>query len=70
MNAAVTLRATTTVTPIARGLEIVSIDTGARASAEHIDAIDAHDHTRLVVQILKALGVLSLIHISEPTRPY
>ena len=68
VNAAVTLRATTTVTPIARGLEIVSIDTGARASAEHIDAIDAHDHTRLVVQILKALGVSAGLRIETTSR--
>jgi len=68
VNAAVTLRATTTVTPIARGLEIVSIDTGARASAEHIDAIDAHNHTRLVVQILKALGVSAGLRIETTSR--
>ncbi|MEO8501242.1 MAG: hypothetical protein ABI565_10030 [Vicinamibacteria bacterium] len=68
VNAAVTLRATTTVTPIARGLEIVSIDTGARASAEHIDAIDSHDHTRLVVQILKALGVSAGVRIETTSR--
>ncbi len=68
VNAAVTLRATTTVTPIARGLEIVSIDTGARASAEHSDAIDAHDHTRLVVQILKALGVSAGLRIETTSR--
>lgn len=68
VNAAVTLRATTTVTPIARGLEIVSIDTGARASAEHIDAIDAHDHTRLVVQILKAIGVSAGLRIETTSR--
>jgi D-glycero-alpha-D-manno-heptose-7-phosphate kinase len=68
VNAAVTLRATTTVTPIARGLEIVSIDTGARASAEHIDAIDAHDHTRLVVQILRALGVSAGLRIETTSR--
>ncbi len=68
VNAAVTLRATTTVTPIARGLEIVSIDTGARASAEHLDAIDAHDHTRLVVQILRALGVSAGLRIETTSR--
>jgi D-glycero-alpha-D-manno-heptose-7-phosphate kinase len=68
VNAAVTLRATTTVTPIARGIEIVSIDTGARASAEHVDAIDAHDHTRLVVQILKALGVSAGVRIETTSR--
>ncbi len=68
VNAAVTLRATTRVTPIARGLEIVSIDTGARASAEHIDAIDAHDHTRLVVQILKAIGVSAGLRIETTSR--
>jgi len=68
VNAAVTLRATTTVTPIASGLEIVSIDTGARASAEHVDQIDAHDHTRLVVQILKALGVSAGLRIETTSR--
>lgn len=68
VNVAVTLRATTTVTPIARGIEIVSIDTGARASAEHVDAIDAHDHTRLVVQILKALGVSAGVRIETTSR--
>ena len=68
VNAAVTLRATTTVTPIARGLEIVSIDTGARASAEHVDAIEAHDHTRLVVQILKAMGVSAGVRIETTSR--
>jgi D-glycero-alpha-D-manno-heptose-7-phosphate kinase len=68
INAAVTLRATTTVTPIARGLEIVSIDTGVRASAGHVDAIEAHDHTRLVVQILKALGVSAGLRIETTSR--
>lgn len=68
VNAAVTLRATTTVTPIARGIEIVSIDTGARASAEHVDAIGAHDHTRLVVQIMKALGVSTGLRIETTSR--
>jgi len=68
VNAAVTLRATTTVTPIARGIEIVSIDTGARASAESVDAIEAHDHTRLVVQILKALGVGTGLRIETTSR--
>ncbi len=63
VNAAVTLRATTTVTPIGRGIEIVSIDTGARASADSIDAIEAHAHTRLVVQILRALGVSTGLRI-------
>jgi len=68
VNAAVTLRATTTVTPIGRGIEIVSIDTGARASADHVDAIEAHDHTRLVVQILKALGVSTGLRIETTSR--
>ena len=68
VNAAVTLRATTTVTPIARGIEIVSIDTGARAAAENVDAIEAHDHTRLVVQILKALGVSAGLRIETTSR--
>ncbi|MBX7185415.1 MAG: hypothetical protein K1Y01_09745 [Vicinamibacteria bacterium] len=68
VNAAVTLRATTTVTPIARGIEIVSIDTGARAAAENVDAIEAHDHTRLVVQILKALGVSTGLRIETTSR--
>ena len=68
VNAAVTLRATTTVTPLARGIEIVSIDTGARASAENVDAIAAHDHTRLVVQILKALGVSEGLRIETTSR--
>lgn len=68
VNAAVTLRATTTVTPIGRGIEIVSIDTGARAAADHVDAIEAHDHTRLVVQILKALGVHSGVRIETTSR--
>lgn len=68
VNAAVTLRATTTVTPIARGIEIVSIDTGAKASAESVDAIAAHDHTRLVVQILKAVGVRAGLRIETTSR--
>ncbi len=68
VNAAVTLRATTTVTPLARGIEIVSIDTEARASAENVDAIAAHDHTRLVVQILKALGVSEGLRIETTSR--
>jgi D-glycero-alpha-D-manno-heptose-7-phosphate kinase len=68
VNAAVTLRATTTVTPIGRGLEIVSIDTGARASAENVDGIESHDHTRLVVQILRALGVSSGLRIETTSR--
>jgi D-glycero-alpha-D-manno-heptose-7-phosphate kinase len=68
VNAAVTLRATTTVTPIARGIEIVSIDTGASASAEHVDAIQEHDHTRLVIQILRALGVSAGLRIETTSR--
>lgn len=68
VNAAVTLRATTTVTPIARGLEIISMDTGARASAEDVHTIAAHDHTRLVVQILKALGVSGGLRIETTSR--
>jgi len=68
VNAAVTLRATTRVTPIARGVEIVSVDTGARASAESVDGIEAHDHTRLVVQILKALGVSAGLRIETTSR--
>jgi D-glycero-alpha-D-manno-heptose-7-phosphate kinase len=68
VNAAVTLRATTKVTPIAGGIEIVSIDTGARALADHVEAIAAHDHTRLVVQILKALGVTSGLRIETTSR--
>jgi D-glycero-alpha-D-manno-heptose-7-phosphate kinase len=57
VNAAVNLRATTRVTPIDRRLEIVSIDTGASATGRDAASIAPHDHTRLVVQILKALGV-------------
>jgi D-glycero-alpha-D-manno-heptose-7-phosphate kinase len=68
VNAAVTLRATTTVRPIAKGIEIVSIDTGARAAAEHIDAIEAHDHILLVVQILKALGVSTGLRVETTSR--
>jgi len=68
VNAAVTLRATTTVTPIARGIEIISTDTGARAAAENIDGIEAHYHTRLVVQILRALGVSSGLRIETTSR--
>jgi len=68
VNAAVTLRATTTVTPIGRGIEIVSIDTGARASADNVDAVEAHDHTRLVVQILRALGVSTGLRIETTSR--
>jgi D-glycero-alpha-D-manno-heptose-7-phosphate kinase len=56
------------VTPIGRGIEIVSTDTGARASAENVDAIEAHDHTRLVVQILRALGVSTGLRIETTSR--
>jgi D-glycero-alpha-D-manno-heptose-7-phosphate kinase len=68
VNAAVTLRATTKVTPLPRGIEILSTDTGARASADNVDGIGDHDHTRLVVQILKALGVASGLRIETTSR--
>ena len=68
MNAAVTLRATTKVTPIERGIEIESIDTGARASAKDVASIEEHDHTRLVVQILKALRVETGLRIETTSR--
>ncbi len=68
VNAAVTLRATTKVTPIARGIEIVSIDTGASAYAKDAASIEEHDHTRLVVQILKALRVETGLRIETTSR--
>ena len=68
VNAAVTLRATTRVTPLAHGIEIVSTDTGARASGENVGAIGEHDHTRLVVQILKAMGVSTGLRIETTSR--
>ena len=68
VNAAVTLRATTRITPLENRLEIVSIDTGARASAEDVLGIGEHDHTRLVVQILKALGVSTGLRIETTSR--
>ena len=68
VNAAVTLRATTTVTPIDRAIEIVSTDTGANARARDVGSIEDHDHTRLVVQILKALGVQSGLRIETTSR--
>jgi D-glycero-alpha-D-manno-heptose-7-phosphate kinase len=68
INAAVTLRATTKVTPIGQGIEIVSVDTGARASAKDAASIEEHDHTRLVVQILKALRVETGLRIETTSR--
>ena len=68
VNAAVTLRATTRVTPLPGRIEIVSIDTGARASAPDIDSIEPHDHTRLVVQLLRALGVSTGLRIETTSR--
>ena len=68
VNAAVTLRATTRVTPIAQGIEIVSIDTGASSCGRDLASIEGHDHTRLVVQILKALGVSAGLRIETTSR--
>lgn len=68
VNAAVTLRASTRVTPIADALEIVSVDTGATARGRDLLAIEDHDHTRLVVQIMKALGVRTGLRIETTSR--
>ncbi|MEO5762203.1 MAG: hypothetical protein ABIR28_07820 [Vicinamibacteria bacterium] len=68
VNAAVTLRATTKVTPLAEGIEIVSIDTGAAARAVDVASIEDHAHTRLVIQILKALGVTTGLRIETTSR--
>lgn len=68
VNAAVTLRATTTVRPIDRRLEIVSTDTSAAAEGTDIDAIADHAHTRLVVHILRALGVTTGLRIETTSR--
>ncbi len=68
VNAAVTLRASTRVTPIDRRMEIVSIDTGVSATGRDVASIEEHDHTRLVVQILKALGVETGLRIETTSR--
>lgn len=68
VNAAVTLRASTRVTPIADALEIVSVDTGATARGRDLLAIEDHDHTRLVVQIMKALGVRAGLKVETTSR--
>ena len=68
VNAAVTLRATTRVTPLEDALEIISTDTGATARAADIDAIEPHDHTRLVVQLLRTLGIRSGLRIETTSR--
>ncbi len=68
MNAAVTLRASTRVVPLASGIEIVSTDTGATASGADVNALAHHAHTRLVVQILRALGVSSGLRIETTSR--
>lgn len=68
INAAVTLRARTRVVPIAGRLEIVSTDTGAHAEAANVDGIAEHAHTRLVVQILRALGLSTGLRIETTSR--
>ena len=68
VNAAVTLRATTRVTLLAEGLEIVSTDTGAQASSADVGAMAEHANTRLVVHILRALGVSSGLRIETTSR--
>jgi D-glycero-alpha-D-manno-heptose-7-phosphate kinase len=68
VNAAVNLRATTRVTPLDGAIEIVSIDTGASAAAVDVASIEGHPHTRLVVQILKALGVRTGLRIETTSR--
>lgn len=68
VNAAVTLRATTRVTPLPGRIEIVSTDTGAMVAGEDVHAIEEHDHTRLVAQILKALGVTTGLRIETTSR--
>jgi D-glycero-alpha-D-manno-heptose-7-phosphate kinase len=68
VNAAVNLRATTSVTPLDAGIEIVSIDTGTSARAADVASIEEHAHTRLVVQILKALGVHTGLRIETTSR--
>ena len=68
LNAAVNLRATTRVAPLPMGIEIVSTDTGASARGVDINAVAEHPHTRLVVQILKALGVSSGLRIETTSR--
>lgn len=68
VNAAVTLRATTRVTPLPGRIEIVSTDTGAMVAGEDVHAIEEHDHTRLVAQILKALGVVTGLRIETTSR--
>lgn len=68
VNAAVNLRATTRVTPLSEGLEIISTDTGAACRAADIDSIEEHAHTLLVVRILKALGVRTGLRIETTSR--
>ena len=68
INAAVTLRATTRVAPLSGRIEITSIDTGAHAEAATVDGIVEHAHTRLVVQILRALGISTGIRIETTSR--
>ena len=48
------------------------IDAGIRGMALSLDALDAatHDRFRMVEGAWQNTGELSLIHISEPTRPY
>ena len=38
--------------------------------ASKLGGVEASDNPRLRLALDKALGALSLIHISEPTRPY
>ncbi len=68
VNAAITLRATTRVTATGGPIEILSTDTGATATAADVDSIQHHDHTRLVVQILRALKVQSGLRIETTSR--
>ncbi len=68
VNAAVNLRATTAVTPLRAAIEIVSIDTGVSARGADVASIEEHAHTRLVVQILKALGVRTGLRIETTSR--
>lgn len=68
INAAVTLRATARVAPVSGRIQITSIDTGAHDEAESVDGIADHAHTRLVVQILRALGISTGLRIETTSR--